>query len=185
MDVYDASRSCAAPITAGGKEDQTMQQHQPQQQVQRQGQQPQQQFQQGQQYQQTFDQYLPEQVSQAVYQLEQLESDAEWAHGQAMQAGDSQTAKALADIAQIIHLQKTLLLRESMFAPAVGQCTQQAIQQSTQQLQQSQIPGVQEVVQQSQGVAQTITQATSQVGRVGQQSDGQIGQPQQFGGQSF
>lgn len=161
----------------------TQYQQQPQQQEQ------QLQQEQPQQFQQTFDQYLPQQVSQAVYQLEQLESDAEWAHGQAMQIGDSKTAKALADIAEIIHLQKALLLRESMFAETVGQCTQQAIQQSTRQLQQSQIPGVQEVVQQAQGVSQMITKAASQVGGVSQPQQfgrqSQTGQPQQFGEQSF
>ena len=40
--------------------------------------------QQPQQFQQTFEQFLPQQVSQAMFTLEQLESDAEWAHGQAM-----------------------------------------------------------------------------------------------------
>ena len=67
-----------------------------------------------------------------MFTLEQLESDAEWAHGQAMRAGDSYTAKLLADISQIVHLQKTLLLRESDFAETVGQCTQQASTQVSQ-----------------------------------------------------
>jgi len=129
----------------------------------------------GQQGQQTYDQFLPQQVSQAIYQLEQIESDAEWAHGQAMQAGDSVTAKKLADVSQIVHLQKTLLLRESDLAQTVGQCTQQALQQCTQQLQQSQVPGVEQVVQQVQQLAQTIEQASAQVG--------QMGQSQQFGAQ--
>jgi DNA-binding ferritin-like protein len=142
----------------------------------------QQQIQQGQQ---TFDQFLPQQVSQVVYELEQLESDAEWAHGRAMQAGDSYTAKTLADISQIVHLQKNLLLRKSEFAQTFGQAVQQTIQRSSQQLQQSQITGVKQVLQQAEQVAQTIPQASAQVGQQGQQGQmGQMSQQQQIGGQS-
>jgi hypothetical protein len=145
-----------------------------------------------QQYQQphSFDQAVPQQVSQAIYQLEQLETNAEWAHGQAMKAGDRFTSGKLADISQIIHLQKTLLLRESDLAQTLSQCTQQALQQSTQQLQQSQVPGAQQFVQQAQQVSQVITQASSQVGqqsqshRMGEQMGGQT-RPPQGGGQSF
>jgi hypothetical protein len=149
-----------------------------------------QQYQQSQQQPQSFDQAVPKQVSQAIYQLEQLESDTEWAHGQAMKAGDHTTSGKLADISQIIHLQKTLLLRESDFARAMGQCTQQSLQQATQQLQQSQVPGVQKVVQQAQQVSQTIQQASAQVAQRSQtqQMGGQVGgqtQSPQVGGQSF
>ena len=159
-----------------------MSQQQPQP-PQQQGQPTQQQFQQPQQFQQTFEQFLPQQVSQAVFTLEQLESDAEWAHGQAMRAGDSYTAKLLADISQIVHLQKTLLLRESDFAQTVGQCTQQAIQQMTRQLQQSQIPGAQQVARQAQQVGQTIQQASTQVSQIGR-GQGMSHQAQQMGSQS-
>jgi hypothetical protein len=163
-------------------------QQQPQQQMEQQyQQQPQQQM--GQQP-QSFDQAVPQQVSQAIYQLEQFETDAEWAHGQAMKAGDRVTSGKLADISQIVHLQKTLLLRESDLAQSMSQCTQQALQQSTQQLQQSQIPGVQRVVQQVQQVSETISQASAQVAQRSQtqQMGGRVAghaQSPQFGSQSF
>ncbi|WP_254522303.1 hypothetical protein [Natrinema caseinilyticum] len=155
-------------------------QQQPQQQTGQQ--QPQQQT--GQQYQQqpqSFDQAVPQQVSQAIYQLEQLESDAEWAHGRAMEAGDRFTSGKLADLSQAIHLQKTLLLRQSDMAQTFGQCTQQALQQSSQELQQSQIPGVQQVIQKAQQLSQTISQASQQVA---QQSQSQQMGGQQMGGQT-
>jgi len=136
------------------------------------------------QSQQTFGKYVPQQVSQTVYQLEQIESDAEWAHGRAMQAGDSFTAKKLADLAQIVHLQKNLLLRESDLAQTVSQCTQQALQQCGQQLQRSQIPGVKQVAQQAQQLARTVPQASSQVAQLSGQSQRTGGQSQQMGGQS-
>ena len=126
----------------------------------------------------TFDQYVPQTVSQAVYQLEQLETDAEWAHGQAMQMGDRTAAKKLADIEDIVHLQKKLLLRESEMAQTVGQCTQQALYQCSQGLQGSQTPGVQSVVQQTQQVAQRISQASQQATMGAQQ-----GQQSHMGGQ--
>lgn len=144
----------------------------------------QQQYQQTQQSTQpTFDQYLPQAVSQAVYDIEQLETDAEWAHGQAMKQGDVMAADKLADIADVVHVQKNLLLRESELAETVGQCTQQALQQCSQLLQGSQTPGVQQVVQQAQRVAQQITQAAQQPAQAGQAAGEPAGQ--QFGGQSI
>jgi len=130
----------------------------------------------GQQLQQTFEQYMPQRVSQAVYQLEQIESDAEWAHGKAMQMGDSFGATKLADIVDLVHLQKKLLLRGSDSAPIVSQCATQALQQCSQQLQQSQTPGAQQVARSVQSISREITQVSSQAG--------QIGQGQQMGGQS-
>ena len=164
----------------------------PQHQTGRQQHQQQPQHQTGQQSQQpqSRDQAVPQQVSQAIHQLEELESDAEWAHGQAMKAGDRFTSGMLADLTQIIHLQKTLLLRESDLAQTFGQCTQQALQQSTQELQQSQAPGVQQVIQQAQQITQTIQQASQQVTQQGQsqqmgrQMGGQTPSPQ-GGGQPF
>lgn len=113
------------------------------------------------QTQQAFDQYVPESVSRAVYQLEQLATDAEWAHGQAMRSGDPGAASTLADVTQIADLQKDLLLRDSDIAQTMGQSTQQAFRQCSQQLRQSDTPGARHVAQLLQQTAQSITQAGS------------------------
>lgn len=120
--------------------------------------------------QQTFEQFVPESIARAVYQLEQFETDVEWAHGQAMQTGEGQIAQKLEDIEDIVHVQKSLLIQESPIAATMSQCTQQALQQCQQQLQTSQTPGVQQIVQQIPEVSQAIQQATSQVVQSGQSS---------------
>lgn len=154
-----------------------MQQQQPQQSYQQPQQQAGQQIQQqsGQQTQPSFEQALPRQVSSVIYSLELIETDAEWAETQAIQQADSFTALYLEDLSELVHVQKELLLRKSPQAGIVGQCTQQAFQQIAQRLQQSQVPGVQQVAQEAQQLAQTIPQVSQQVVQTGSQ---------QFGGQS-
>lgn len=128
-----------------------------------------------------LEQSLPQSVTEAVYDLEQLESDAQFAHARAMKMGDSQVAHKLGDVAEIAQLQKTLLLRESDLAQTTSQCVQQALQQCTQQLQTSQVPGVQEVVQGIQQVSQSMLQASA---RAAQSSSQLAGQSQMASGQS-
>lgn len=121
-----------------------------------------QQLQPGQQTRQAFDQHVPDAMSRAVYQLEQLETDAERAHGQAMRLGDAATASTLADVTQIAYLQKKLLLHQSVLAQTVGQSTRQSFEQCEQQLQQSQAPGAQHVAHLLQQLSRSTGQAISE-----------------------
>lgn len=117
---------------------------------------------------QSTEQRAPADVAQTVRVLESLEREAQRAHGLAMQLGDSWTAGMLADLSEIAHLEKTLLLRESEFAGTFGRSTQRALQQSSHQLEQSQIPGVQQVVQLARQASETILQAGQQAAQSGQ-----------------
>jgi DNA anti-recombination protein RmuC len=131
--------------------------------------------------QQGFDQSVPGQVANTVYSLEQFETEAEWVEKQAIEMGDIQTAKLLEDVGELAHVQQKLLVRQSPLAGTVGQCTRQAIQQSVQQLQQSQVPGIQQVVQQAQQLGQQIPQAAQQAQQLGQQGAQMRQQGGQFG----
>ena len=155
-------------------------QQQPQQQAQS-YQQPQQQL--GGTTQPGFEQALPRQVSSVIYSLELIETDAEWAQTQAIQQADSFTALQLEDLSELAHMQKELLLRKSPQAEIVGHCTQQAFEQIAQRLQQSGVPGVQQVSQEAQQLAQTIPQVSRQVVQSGSQQQ-QFGGQSQMGGQS-
>ena len=148
------------------------------------------------QYQQSgqgFQQSVPTEVSQAVMTIEQFETDAEWAKTRALRTGDYYAVQELEDLVELLHLQKKFLVRQSWHAPTVGQCVQEAIQHGSQELQQSQVPEVQQIAQQSQQLIQTIQQASMQTGQPSQQGMGgqsQIGQSgfggqQQSGGQQW
>ena len=140
------------------------------------GQQSQQQF--GQQSQGGgFEQFVPPQVADAIYSLEEIETDAEWSLAQAIRQGDGFTASELDDLIDLAHIQKRLLLRQSSHAQSVGQCVQEGFQQATRKLQGSQVPGVQQVSQKAQQLAQQIPQASMQVAQSGS-SRGMGGQPQ-------
>ena len=126
---------------------------------------------------QGYRQSVSQAVQHAVNDLDHLETLSEWVKSRATARGRPRIAARADDLAEIAHLEKNLLLRDSPFADPVGQAVQQTIQQSVQELQQhAGEPEVQEALSQAQQTLSTIEQALTRVQQFGQQ--------QQFGGQS-
>ncbi|MFB6172779.1 MAG: hypothetical protein ABEJ23_09615 [Haloarculaceae archaeon] len=120
----------------------------------------------GQRYQET----VPVEVQQAVNDLDRFETALEWAKSRAVERGMPRVAARCDDLAQIAHLEKGLLLRQSPFAQPVGQATQQTIRQGIQDLQQrAGEPEVQEALSHGQQVLTTISQALGRIEAWGQQ----------------
>jgi len=135
---------------------------------------------------QQFQQSVPQEVQQAVQDLDQLETVCEWLKARATERGRPRIAARADDLATVAHLQKSLLLRESPFAEPIGQAVQQTIQGSVQELQQhANDPEVQEALGQAQQTLSTISQAISQFQQFGQQGMSQQGSTgqQRFAGQ--
>jgi D-alanyl-D-alanine dipeptidase len=131
---------------------------------------------------QRFQESVPLEVQQAVSDLDRFETVLEWAKSQATMRGRPRVAARCDDLAEIAHLEKKLLLRQSPFAQPIGQATQQTIQQGIQELQhRAGEPEVQEALQHGQQVVNSIGQAMSRVQAWGQQGVQQQGlQPQTF-----
>ncbi|WP_435345865.1 hypothetical protein [Haloarchaeobius sp. HRN-SO-5] len=135
-----------------------------------------------------FQETVPHEVQQAVSDLEKFETLMEWAKSRAVQRGRPRVAARCDDLAQIAHLEKGLILRESPFAEPIGHATRQTIQQGIQELQQrASEPEVQEALQQGQQTAQAISNALGRLQSFGQQGmQQQVQQPvQQQGTQQY
>lgn len=135
----------------------------------------------GQQYRQTVSQ----EVQQAVSDLERFETVCEWLTMQAAGKGMIRLSKRSNDLADIAHLEKQLILRQSPFAQPIGQAVQQTIQQGIQEFQQyASEPDVQESVAHAQNVLQTLSHALTRVQMAGQQQTG-LQQPVQQTGEQL
>ncbi|MFD1588925.1 hypothetical protein ACFR9U_18255 [Halorientalis brevis] len=129
---------------------------------------------------QRYQQSVPQEVQQAVSDLERFESVCEWLTSRATEKGMVRLANRSDDLAEIAHLEKKLLLRQSPFAQPIGQATQQTIQQGIQELQQyASEPDVQESLTHAQQVLQSVGQALNRVQTFGQQGAQQGQQIQQ------
>jgi hypothetical protein len=118
---------------------------------------------------QQFQQSVPAEVQQTVNDLEKFETVAEWAKSRAVERGSTQVAQRCDDLAQIAHLEKGLLIRQSPLAQPVGQATKQTIQQSIQELQhRTGDPEVQEALSHGQQVLGRIDQALQRIQTPGQ-----------------
>jgi hypothetical protein len=101
--------------------------------------------------------------------LDRLETVCEWTKSRATERGRVRVAERADDLANIAHLEKKLMLRQSPFAEPIGQAVQQTIQQSIQELQQhASDPEVQETISQAQQSVTTVGQALSQLQQFGQ-----------------
>ncbi|WP_254532267.1 hypothetical protein [Natrinema gelatinilyticum] len=128
----------------------------------------------GQQYQQS----VPQEIQQAVTDLNRLENVCEWLATRATERGMIHLAERSTDIANIAHLEKKLLLRQSPFAEPI----RGAIQQTIQELQQyAGEPEVQESLTHAQRALDTISTALERIQTAGGQQAGQ--QPMQMGTQ--
>lgn len=126
---------------------------------------------------QSFGQSVSPQVTTAVSNLERIETFAEFAKTRAVQQGlPPHVVQITDDIKNVAELQKDLLVRQSSLAGTVSQCTQQALQQGVQQLQQYQQPEIQDLVWEVQESIQTVQQAVRQLPMGGQQFGQGIGQ---------
>ena len=115
---------------------------------------------------------IPQDVQHAISSLDALESVAQWAKGQAERRGSGHVASRCDDLAELAHVQKSFLLRQSTATGAVGQATQAGLEQLIQELgQQQPDPSVGELLT----TAEQALRATSQaLGRL--QATGQRGQ---------
>lgn len=126
---------------------------------------------------QQYQQSVSQEVQRAVEDLDHLETLSEWVKSRATERGRPRIAARADDLAEVAHLEKNLLLRESPFAEPIGQAVQATIQQGVQELQQyAGDPEVQEALSQAQQTLSTIEQAITRVQQLGQQH--------QVGGQS-
>ena len=136
---------------------------------------------------QRFNESVPQEVQQAVMDLDRFETVVEWAKSKAVERGRPRIAQRCDDLAEIAHLEKQLVLRQSPFAQPIGQATKQTIQQGVQELQaHASQPEVQEALSQGQQTASSIENALSRLQTWGQQSGQQqssMGQGQQYGQQ--
>jgi len=133
---------------------------------------------------QGFSQQAPIPIQELVTTLDTFENVAEWAHAKSMRQGIHEVAKHADGLARIARLQKQLIQGQSPVAGIVANCTEQALQQSIQDLQQySQDPDVQEVVQYAQTLSTTINQAHPEISRWTQQGGGAQSTGQQPVGQ--
>jgi len=134
---------------------------------------------------QRFSESVPQEVQQAVRDLDRVETVVEWAKSKAVERGMTRVAQRCDDLAEIAHLEKQLILRQSPFAQPIGQATKQTIQQGVQELQAhvSQ-PEVQEALSQAQQSINSIDNALSRLQTGGQQYAGGAQHGQQAGGAS-
>ncbi|WP_266076433.1 hypothetical protein [Haladaptatus caseinilyticus] len=154
----------------------------------------------GQQVRQRYEESVPSEVRLAVDDLEKVSTTAEWAKVKATQRGLPHVASVCDDIQEISELQKKLIIRQSPFSQAIGQCSLQVMQDGLQQLQQHvDKPEVQDTIEhtrqsldsigkgigalqslQEQQTGGQIGQGSEQMGRqfggMGQQTGGQMGQ---------
>lgn len=130
---------------------------------------------------QQFSEVAPFEIQQAVRDLAELETIAEWAHTKSMERGDPHVGTITDHLADIAHLERELVLGQSPFAQTFAQCTEQSIRQGIQELQQhQQDPSVQDVVEFGGYAAQTLEESQQHLQHWSQnQPGGQI----QRGGQ--
>ena len=128
---------------------------------------------------QRFNESVPQEVQQAVMDLDRFETVVEWAKSRAVEQGMPRVAQRCDDLAGIAHVEKQLILRGSPFAQPIGQATKQTIQQGVQELQaHASQPEVQEALSQAQQSASSIERALSRLQTFGQQYGGAQGQQQ-------
>ena len=128
---------------------------------------------------QRFNESVPQEVQQAVMDLDRFETVVEWAKSRAVEQGMPRVAQRCDDLAGIAHVEKQLILRGSPFAQPIGQATKQTIQQGVQELQaHASQPEVQEALSQAQQSASSIENALSRLQTFGQQYGGAQGQQQ-------
>ena len=121
----------------------------------------------------TFDQSVSPKVKQAVSDLDQIETFAEYAKSSALEQGLIDAARAADDVKDLAHLQKNLVVRQSPIARTIDQCCAQACQQSLQTLYQYQnLPEVQELTSTLERSMQRVQQGIQSVGTSGQQYTG-------------
>jgi len=126
-----------------------------------------------------FQESVPQEVQQAVMDLDRFETVVEWAKSRAVERGRPRVAQRCDDLAEIAHLEKQLILRGSPFAEPIGQATKGTIQQGVQELQaEASQPEVQEALAQAQQSVGAIDNALSRLQTFGQQYGGG-GSPQQ------
>jgi len=119
---------------------------------------------------QRFQESVPQEVQAAVSDLGRLETVCEWLNSVATERGRPRVAARAADIANIAHLEKKLVLRQSPFAEPIGQAAKQTIQQGIQELQQhASEPEVQEALSEMQQNLNTLSQVVGRVQQWGQQ----------------
>ena len=126
-----------------------------------------------------FEESVPQEVQQAVMDLDRFETVVEWAKSRAVEQGLPRVAQRCDDLAGIAHVEKQLILRGSPFARPIGQATKQTIQQGVQELQaHASQPEVQEALSQAQQSASSIDNALSRMQTFGQQYGGAQGEQQ-------
>ena len=131
-----------------------------------------------------FDESVPSEVRHAVEDLDRVGTVAEWAKGRASERGMPRVVRVCDDLEDIAHLQKKLIIRQSPFAPAIGQASMGVIQQGLQELQQHlSEPEVQETLQEAQQSLDSISKGISALQGYGQQQVGQQQTGQQQTGQ--
>jgi hypothetical protein len=138
-----------------------------------------------------FTESVPTEIVTVVQELDHLETVCGWAHARAMQKNLPHVAKLCADLEEISHLQKELIVRQSTFAQPFGNATQQAIQSAVGELQQfGNQPEIREVITVAQRTVGTIGNALTRLqsfdpqggaGRVGASQFGAGGMAPQAG----
>lgn len=119
---------------------------------------------------QRYRERVPQEIQQAVADLDHFESICEFTHQRAMERGMVRVGKRCDELAQIAHLEKHLILAESPFAQPIGQAVRATIQQGLQDLQQQAgQPEVQDAISQGQQVLTTINDALTRLQTWGQQ----------------
>jgi hypothetical protein len=117
-----------------------------------------------------FQESVPQEIQGAVMDLDRLETVCEWMKSKAAERGRIRIAQRADDIANIAHLEKMLLLRQSPFAEPVGRAAQQTVQQGVREFQQHvNDPEVQEALTQAQQSLSSIDQALGRLQQWGQE----------------
>ena len=106
---------------------------------------------------QQFSQRVPQQIQSAIEDLDRLESVAEFADTQATRRGDEYAAGIADALKDVAHLQKEFMIEENPLTQEFSQCSQQLLQQGSQQLQQYQQPEMQELADTAGRALESVT----------------------------
>jgi hypothetical protein len=123
---------------------------------------------------------VPNEVVTAVQELDRLETVCGWAHTRAMDKNAPTVAKLCADLEEIAHLQKELIIRQSPLARPIGNAVRQSIQTALGTLQGFGTQGdVQEVITVAQRTGSILEGALDRLqsfdtGQVGPMAQGQV-----------
>lgn len=133
-----------------------------------------------------FAESVPNEILTVVQELDHLETVCGWAHARAMDKGVPHVAKLCADLEEISHLQKELIVRQSTLAEPFGNATRQAIQNAVMELQQfGNQPEIREVITVGQQTVGTIGNALHRLQTFSTEgTGGQVG-ASQFGSQGM